>query len=220
MSLEARYEAALAFTREKHKNQYRIGGEEYITHPIGVAEIVRNQGYGIEYQITALFHDMFEDTDATEEEILALGNKDILEAVRVLTKPKGYVMDEYISGILKNPIAYVVKAADRLHNLQSAVLTDNEFKRKYAVETINWYLDFSEEIPKALDNLIESMEESWKKRMRFVWCMKKSPRVLLEGALSERLKREYGLTIDERITMAGFVYDEAGRKKIGMDRKK
>ena len=214
MNLQARYEAALAFTREKHKNQYRIGGEEYITHPVGVADIVRSQGYGIDYQLAALFHDMLEDTDATEAEILYYGNKEILEAVKVLTKTKGYVMEEYIDGIKKNHIAYVVKAADRLHNLRSALVTDNDFKRKYAVETINWYLDFSEWIPYALAELVMSMEPVWKNRMSFVWCLKVNSKVMMEGALRERLKNEYYLDFNEKVDLSTLVYKEPGREAL------
>ena len=67
-------------------------------HPLAVSEIVRNQGYGMDYQITALFHDLLEDTDATEEEIFDLGGARVLEAVRLLTKQEGYVMAEYVAG--------------------------------------------------------------------------------------------------------------------------
>ena len=46
-------------------------------------------------------------------------------------------MAEYINAIKLNPIAYAVKAADRLHNLQCAIITDEEFKRKYILETVD-----------------------------------------------------------------------------------
>ena len=61
---------ALEFAKAKHKGQKRIGGDDYITHPIAVCEIVKSQGLDENYQIAALFHDLLEDTDATEEEIL------------------------------------------------------------------------------------------------------------------------------------------------------
>ena len=149
---------ALMFAKAKHKGQKRIGGDDYITHPIAVSEIVKNQGFDENYQITALFHDLLEDTDATEEEILKYGNLKILEAVNLLTKKKGYDMAEYINAIKQNPIAFAVKAADRLHNLQCAIITDEEFKRKYILETVDWYLDFSPEIRKAVKRLAESLK--------------------------------------------------------------
>ena len=149
---------ALEFAKTKHKGQKRIGGDDYITHPIAVCEIVKSQGFDKNYQITALFHDLLEDTDSTEEEILKYGNQEILEAVNLLTKKKGYHMSEYISAIKCNPIAFAVKAADRLHNLQCAIITNEEFKRKYILETVDWYLCFSPEIRKAVKRLAESLE--------------------------------------------------------------
>ncbi len=158
MSDEERYEKALSFATQKHKGQYRVGGAEYITHPMAVAEIVREKGKNIDCQIAALFHDLLEDTDATENEILALSNENVLEAVKLLTKQKGYDMAEYVAGIRQNEIAFAVKAADRLHNLRCALVTDTEFKRKYIFETVDWYLNFSPEIPKAVKALAESMD--------------------------------------------------------------
>ena len=84
-------------------------------------------------------------------------------------------MAEYISAIKANEIAFAVKSADRLHNLQSALVTNEEFKRRYILETVDWYLDFSLDIKKAVKNLAKSLvapitelsflydlEESWK----------------------------------------------------------
>ena len=159
MTDEERYDNALRFAAEKHKGQFRIGGDEYITHPMAVAEIVRQNGYGIDVQIAALFHDLLEDTDATENEILALSNENVLEAVKLLTKQKGYVMESYVSAIRKNEMAFSVKGADRLHNLRCAFACDEDFKRRYILETVDWYLDFSPEIPKAVKKLAQSLDK-------------------------------------------------------------
>ena len=153
-----RVSLALAFAKEKHVGQKRIGGDDYISHPIAVCEMIKAQGFGEDYQITALFHDLLEDTDATEEEILRYGNEKILTAVKLLTKSKGYVMKEYVSAIKTNEMAFAVKALDRLHNLQCALVTDDEFKRKYILETLDWYLDFSPEIKHAVKKVAESMD--------------------------------------------------------------
>ena len=158
MAYSERVRKALDFATEKHKGQKRIGGDDYITHPIAVCEIVKNKGFGEDYQITALFHDLLEDTNATEEEILSYGNAEILTAVKLLTKQKGYDMQEYINAIKNNAIAFQVKAADRLHNLECALVTSIEFKRKYILETVDWYLDFSPEIKKAVKRLAERLD--------------------------------------------------------------
>ena len=143
---------------------------------MAVAEIVREKGFGTDTQIAALFHDLLEDTDATEEDILSYGNEDILFAVKLLTKQKGYVMADYVAAIRKNAMAFAVKGADRLHNLRCALVCDTDFKRRYIFETVDWYLDFAPEIPAAVKRLAKSLDkpiaelpflyepvESWKK---------------------------------------------------------
>lgn len=81
MSGRERYAKTLAFAAEKHAGQYRIGGLPYIAHPVAVAELLREQGYNTDYQITGLLHDLLEDTDATVSEIELLGSPKIADAV-------------------------------------------------------------------------------------------------------------------------------------------
>ena len=151
MSDEEKIEKAKAFATLKHKGQYRRGGAEYIVHPLSVAEKVKDKG--TDYIITALFHDLLEDTDATEEEIEAIGGKTVLEAVKLLTKNKNEELGFYVERIRNNPLAFEVKKADRLDNLLSAVDADENFRRKYILQTIDYYWDFSKDIREATDKL-------------------------------------------------------------------
>ena len=160
-----RYRMAVSFATEKHLGQYRIGGLPYITHPLAVAQLLREQGFDISYQIAGLFHDLLEDTDAAVEEITAIGGPDVTEAVRRLTKTEGYVMADYIQKIKENPIAVAVKAADRLHNLRCAVEAGPEFRYQYILESMDWYLDFSAEIPTAVRDLISTLDEPTQSRI-------------------------------------------------------
>ena len=158
MKPSKRLEAALEFAAGKHAGQKRMGGEPYISHPMAVAELLKEGGYDEEYQIVGLFHDLLEDTDATEDEIAAYGSLQILEAVKLLTKKKGYVMAEYIAGIKMNKMAFAVKGADRLHNLQSAFCAGEDFKRKYILESLEWYMDFDKRIHEAIRQLEATLE--------------------------------------------------------------
>lgn len=136
--------SSLLFAREKHEGQTRIGGEPYIEHPIAVANILKMKGFtDPKYIITAFFHDILEDTDATEAEILFYGGDEVLEAVKVLTKTKGYDMKEYVADVGKIFLAKMVKLADRLHNLRCAVVADENFRRRYIKETEKYYLNLA-----------------------------------------------------------------------------
>ena len=133
----------IEFIKEKHKGQTRKHGAPYHTHPIAVAELLSKKWFSDEYIIVGLFHDLFEDTSTTYSEILKLTNSIIADAVKLLTKEKGYVMEEYIKGIKQNPIAKMVKLADRIHNLSEAHLASIEFQEKYIKETKDWYIDLA-----------------------------------------------------------------------------
>lgn len=150
---------ALRYATEKHKGQLRKGGEEYITHPVAVAELVREKGGDTDCIITALFHDLLEDTDASEEEILRIGGEKVLRSVKLLTKTEGKPMKDYVEGIKTDANAYLVKGADRLHNLRSALCTDRAFREKYIRETEEWYMDFREDIPEAVEALRRTLDE-------------------------------------------------------------
>ena len=151
------------FVKLRHGNQKRIQGTPYYLHPYEVSNILENKGYKGDYLLVALFHDLFEDTNTTEEEILFLSNDEVLSAVKLLTKEDNYDMENYVSRIASNELAKMVKLADRLHNLTEAIYADNNFKKRYIEETLTWYIPmsrntvFESDIRNALDILVGSM---------------------------------------------------------------
>ena len=145
--------------KEKHGTQKRKQGTPYYLHPVTVCSFLAEKNFPIDYLITALFHDLLEDTNTTYEEILQISNAKVAEAVRILTKEKNYDMSNYIKRINKNDIAKMVKLADRLHNLSEAHFAPSKFQEKYIKETEDWYLQlakgtvFEEDIQSALESL-------------------------------------------------------------------
>ena len=64
---------AFEFARAAHDGVRRRSGEPYIIHPIAVATIVVEEiGLGCKSIVTALLHDVVEDTDYTVEDISRL----------------------------------------------------------------------------------------------------------------------------------------------------
>ncbi|MFR3415279.1 MAG: HD domain-containing protein [Clostridia bacterium] len=151
------------YVKIKHKGQKRKQGTPYYLHPFAVADILKEKGFNEDYQAAGLLHDTLEDTNATKEEILKLSNKKVLDAVVLLTKEKGYKMQDYYNRIINSDMAKMVKLADRYHNLSESTMTNIFFKKKYLKETEEWYLKmaegtcFEENIKQALDNLIKSL---------------------------------------------------------------
>ncbi len=138
---------AIEYATIKHKNQLRKNGSPYINHPIAVMDALKQKGYDTDYQLAGLFHDLLEDTDATEADILALSNEKVLEAVKLVTKSEDVPEEAYIEKILKNPIAKAVKNEDRIHNLKEAMNGDSEFVKRYLEDTKQHYVGvFSDEL--------------------------------------------------------------------------
>lgn len=70
----------------KHKGQIRkVSKEPYHTHPINVMNIVKEYTTNKEVLITALLHDVIEDTDMTTEQMLGLYGSEITNMVCLLT---------------------------------------------------------------------------------------------------------------------------------------
>lgn len=160
-------ERAVLFTTLKHEGQKRIGGDDYISHPIAVSEKLKEMGYSLNYQLVSLFHDLLEDTDASFDEIIKYSSHYVANAVELLTKQTGYNMEDYISYIKQNNIALAVKLADRLHNLECSVVADVQFRKKYIKETIDYYIplskksNFEYKLSKAVEDLAKTLEKPY-----------------------------------------------------------
>ncbi len=137
------YNNYIEYIKEKHKNQKRKQGTPYYLHPVEVSKILEKKGFSKDYQIAGLFHDLLEDTDTTFEEILQISNMEIAEAVRLVTKENGYIMEEYMKRISENKMARMVKLADRIHNLSEAIYTSRDFQERYIKETEKWFIDLA-----------------------------------------------------------------------------
>ena len=72
----SRLQAALEFATEKHAGQKRLSGEDYISHPIAVANILMEWDMDIDTVVAGLLHDVAEDTDVDLSEIADRFGKD------------------------------------------------------------------------------------------------------------------------------------------------
>ena len=119
---------AIKLTYEAHKDQYDKSGLPYITHPLHLAEYMDD-----EYTtVTALLHDVVEDTDITLDDLAKEFPEEVIEAIKLLTHQKDIPYMDYVAKIKTNSIAKTVKIADLGHNSNLARLnhiTDKDLDR-------------------------------------------------------------------------------------------
>lgn len=100
---------ALQFMFEAHKDQKDKGGMPYVFHPYAVAEQMTDELT----TVTALLHDVAEDTDYTIEDLERAGfPKRVCQALELLCHRKEVSYEDYIEAIKADPIAVKVKLAD------------------------------------------------------------------------------------------------------------
>lgn len=105
---------AIHIAARSHEVQTDKGGQPYILHPLRVMNSVEGENE----KICAVLHDVVEDTDITLEDLKKEGFSDeVIEALAALTKGKGENYDEFISRVLLNRIASIVKLADLADNM-------------------------------------------------------------------------------------------------------
>lgn len=124
---------AMAFCYNAHHGQLDKSGVPYVFHPIHLAEQMDDE----DSTITALLHDVVEDTPCTLEALRQEGfSEQVLSAVALLTHPEGMAYMDYVALIRENPIARKVKLADLRHNsdltrLDVVTPKDRERAEKY-----------------------------------------------------------------------------------------
>jgi (p)ppGpp synthase/HD superfamily hydrolase len=133
---------AIYWAKKYHDGQFRKSGEPYYTHPLEVAYLVSEYKLTTNVIVTAILHDVVEDSEATVGMIVDAFSWRIAEMVDRLTRdrPDGSKLsvEEIIYNSNKNEDDEVIliKVVDRLHNMQTIQYQDRSKQQQNAVETI------------------------------------------------------------------------------------
>ncbi len=143
-------EKAFRIAYNAHKETRRRSGEPYILHPLSVARIVSEEiGLGVKAIVSALLHDVVEDTEYTLDDIERNFGFKIALIIDGLTK----IGDLYDSNsslqaenfrkmlmTLSDDVRVIlIKLADRLHNMRTLGFMPRDKQIKIASETIYLY---------------------------------------------------------------------------------
>ncbi len=141
---------AYNFACNAHKEQKRISGEPYITHPEEVAIILFEMGMDVNTMIAGLMHDVVEDTQYTYEDVAKeFGNEvaDLVNGVTKLGKIEYKTKEEQqadnvrkmLLAMTKDIRVILIKLADRLHNMRTLRFMPVEKQKEKAQETLDIY---------------------------------------------------------------------------------
>ncbi|NCC45909.1 MAG: bifunctional (p)ppGpp synthetase/guanosine-3',5'-bis(diphosphate) 3'-pyrophosphohydrolase [Bacteroidia bacterium] len=161
---------AFDFAKSAHNGVRRRSGEPYIIHPISVAQIVVQEiGLGYKSIVSALIHDVVEDTEYTLEDIERLFGAKIASLVDGLTKIKS-AFDSQTSSQAENfrrilltlnddVRVILIKLADRLHNMRTLEYMPDHKKSKILSETMYIFIPLAHRL--GLYSIKSELENIW-----------------------------------------------------------
>jgi GTP diphosphokinase / guanosine-3',5'-bis(diphosphate) 3'-diphosphatase len=145
-----RVEAALVYACLHHGDQRRLSGEDFITHPVGVAKICAGMRLDTETLCAALLHDTVEDTSASLEEVRADFGEEIAGLVDGVTKLTGLTFQsrdeaqaenyrKMVVAMASDIRVILIKLADRLHNMRTIGAMSKQKQIEKSRETLDIY---------------------------------------------------------------------------------
>ena len=150
-------EKALSFCIKHHGGQFRSSGEPFYYHPIEVACILSDMNLDTESIVTALLHDIVEDTHITLKDIEKDFGLTISKLVDGLTKISKVTLEpekvkqaenfrKLVIAMSQDIRVLLVKLADRLHNMRTIFFRPEHKRRRIALETLEIYACLAERI--------------------------------------------------------------------------
>ena len=145
-----RVKEAFVYACLHHADQRRLSGEDYITHPVGVAKICAGMRLDTETLCAALLHDTVEDTSASLEEVSDQFGEEIAALVDGVTKLTGLTFSsrdeaqaenyrKMMVAMASDIRVILIKLADRLHNMRTISAMSKQKQIEKSRETLDIY---------------------------------------------------------------------------------
>ena len=154
---EALLNRAYVYAVRMHGSQKRASGDPYFAHPIEVAGILTDYRLDTATIVTALLHDVIEDTDVSRADIDSLFGAEVGELVEGVTKlsrlelaaehtRQAENLRKFILAISKDVRVLMVKLADRLHNMRTLGFVNPAKRERISRETLDIYAPLARSI--------------------------------------------------------------------------
>ena len=159
---------ASTIANKSHKNQFRQSGDPYITHPLRVAKHLILYNFDTNTICAALLHDVLEDTNTTEQELIQLFGKDITNLVLGVTKLNNINFlnnheaqienfRKFILAFINDIRVLIIKLFDRLDNMRSIQYLLPSKQERISKETLDIYVPLASRI--ALNDIKDELED-------------------------------------------------------------
>lgn len=137
---------AYQFALEKHKGMKRLTGEDFITHPLHVAEIVNDLNVDATTIIGALIHEVINNSDTELSEVEEKFGSTVATIVDSITKinklelvddseSSAIYLRKVLVGLATDVRVLFIKLADRLHNMRTNYAINPKKQKQKAYET-------------------------------------------------------------------------------------
>jgi guanosine-3',5'-bis(diphosphate) 3'-pyrophosphohydrolase len=145
-----RVERAFVYACDKHSDQRRRSGEDFIVHPVSVAKICAGMRLDTETLCAALLHDTVEDTSASLRDVEAEFGEEIAGLVDGVTKLTGLTFSsrdeaqaenyrKMMVAMASDIRVILIKLADRLHNMRTIAAMPKQKQIEKSRETLDIY---------------------------------------------------------------------------------
>ena len=230
---------AYNYAAEKHGNQKRNSGEPYIIHPLQVAYTLAEMGLDEATIAAALLHDVVEDTEVTNEDLVQDFGEEIAEMVAGVTKLSNIqfasVEENQVENYRKMFLAMgkdirviLIKLADRLHNMRTLKFLKRERQIANAKETMELYsplanrlglynikaelddLSFKYLYPDEYREIVEGINKKREERLKFL-------EKIMEQIRKELKKHRIEAEVTGRAKHFYSIYKKMQRDNISLD---
>ncbi|WP_194975998.1 RelA/SpoT family protein [Aquiflexum lacus] len=213
---------AFNVSNEAHKEMRRKSGEPYIYHPLEVALIcVEEIGLGTTSIVSALLHDVVEDTDWELEDIEKEFGLKVMQIIDGLTKISGvfeYGSSQQAENFRKMLLTLsddvrviLIKIADRLNNMRTLESMPRHKQLKIASETMYLYAPLAHRL--GLYTIKSELEDLYLKftdsdTYQFILTKINETRVS-----RNKFIKSFIAPIEEELELQGFKFTIKGRPK-------
>ena len=149
----------IKFSTNAHKEQKRLSGVDYITHPLAVAFLLTELKMDIQAIQASLLHDTLEDCGIEPNEIDALFGPEVTSLVEAVTKisaieltnmnditPESETMKKMFLAMAEDVRVVIIKIADRLHNMQTLQFLSKKRQSEISKETMEVFAPLADRL--------------------------------------------------------------------------